>query len=214
MVFGSPDYFVSQGGGGGHNPGIEVAMTIDNGTLDLTGGDYPDYPFGLISGELVLVYEYNEGVGPKNEKYSINFTGPGSITVDPYDSDPDPNFAQILGGIYVATQDSSGGFAPPINPRTMAPVAPDLFTPIGYEDLWDLGILQANGLSGLTGATFSTYFTTTGTKFTTNYTLTSLVPGSGRGLSGSAVPEPASLTLVGVFLAGSCLTRRSRGWVG
>jgi hypothetical protein len=95
----------------------------------------------------------------------------------------------------------------------MAPVAPDLFTPIGYEDLWDLGILQANGLSGLTGATFSTYFTTTGTKFTTNYTLTSLVPGSGsgRGLSGSAVPEPASLTLVGVFLAGSCLTRRSRG---
>jgi hypothetical protein len=200
MVFGTPDYFVSQGGDGGHSPGIKVHMTIDGGTLDLSGGGYPDYPFGLISGEMVFVYEYNEGVGPKNEDYRINFTGPGSITVDPHF---DTNAGQYLGGIYVAKQDSSGAFSAQGG-------APDLFTPIGYEDLWDLGILQANGLSGLTGATFGTYFSTTGTKFTEDYTLTSLIPaGSGSGLAGSTVPEPASFFLAALIgLAGGCMTRR------
>jgi hypothetical protein len=42
-----------------------------------------------------------------------------------------------------------------------------------------LGILQANGQSGKTGANFSTYFTTTGTVGEDNYTLTSLLAAAG-----------------------------------
>ncbi len=176
IIFGELDYFIGQGGSNsGHSDGIEVAMTINNGTLDLTGGGYPDYPFGWISGELVFGYEYRQDQpsamppvigGPRNEKYSINFTGPGSIIVDPYYDD----FAgQYLGGIYALKQDSTGAYAP-------LGGGPDFYTPIGYEDLWNIGILQANGVSGLTpGAVFSDYFTTTGTKFTPNYTLTSLI---------------------------------------
>jgi hypothetical protein len=113
---------------------------------------------------LIFGYEYHQNVGPRNEKYSINFTGPGSITVDPHF---DNNAGQYLGGIYVVKQDSSGAYA--------ALGGGDFFTPIGYDNLWDLGILQANGQSGLTGATFSNYFTTTGDKFHENYTLTSLL---------------------------------------
>ncbi|MFO0792336.1 MAG: hypothetical protein U0805_22990 [Pirellulales bacterium] len=170
IIFGDLDYFTSQGGSNnGHQDGIEVAMNINNGSLDLTGGGYPDYPFGLISGELVFAYEYHENVGPRNEKYSINFTGPGSITVDPHF---DATLFQYLGGIYVAKQDSTGTWNP-------LGGGPDFFTPIGYEDLWNLGILQANGQSGLTGATFGTYFTTTGDKFHENYTLTSLLAAPG-----------------------------------
>ena len=110
MIFGDLDYFVSQGGSNnGHSDRIEVAMTINGGTLDLKGGGYPDYPFGLISGELVFGYEWLEGTGrSKEEKYSINFTGPGSITVDPHF---DANAGQYLGGIYVAIQDSTGAYA-------------------------------------------------------------------------------------------------------
>ena len=106
MIFGELDYFAAQGGSNnGHSDGIQVAMTINNGALDLTGGGYPDYPFGLISGDLVFGYEWLEGTSrSKNEQYSINFTGPGSITVDPHF---DADAGQYLGGIYAVKQDST-----------------------------------------------------------------------------------------------------------
>lgn len=174
MVFGDLDYFTSQGGSNnGHQDGIEVAMTINNGSLDLTGGDYLDYPFGALRGELLFDYEYHEGVGPRNEKYSVNFTGPGSITVDPYLIDDggtpgDVSDDSYGGGIYVAKQDSGGTWAPL--------VGPSFYVPIGYQDLWNLGILQANGQSGLTGANFNTYFSVTGDQYHLDYKLTSLLP--------------------------------------
>ena len=169
MIFGTPDYFVSLGGDGGHYPGIEVEMTINNGTLDLTGGDYPDYPFGVLSGELLFAYEYEEGVRTQERKIldqlywpRLDYRGP-ALRCQCW-----PILWRHL--CYLTGQH-----------RRFSPLggAPDFFTPIGYEDLWDLGILQANGQSGMTGATFSTYFTTTGTKFTENYTLTSLVAPAG-----------------------------------
>jgi len=222
MVFGELDYFRGQGGSNnGHNDGIEVAMTIDNGTIELTDSFILDYPFGLIPGDLVFGYEYNQAgwneagqpdpldLGhPRNEKYSINFTGPGSITINPEDLDPDPGFAQWKGGINVVQQQPDGSYIP-------LGGAPDLFTPIGFQDLWDLGILQANGQSGpqLGSAAFNTYFAiTAGTKFDGPYTLTSLIPGSGSGAgqAGGAVPEPASLLLVLMGLAGLGFGRRSR----
>lgn len=156
MIFGELDYFVGQGGNNnGHADGIEIAMTINNGTLDLTGGGYPDYPFGLISGELIFGYEYHQDVGPRNETYSINFTGPGSITVDPHYDDM---AGQYLGGIYVVEQDSTGTYA--------ALGGGDFYTPIGYEDLWNLGILQASGQSGLTGPTLTLTLRPPATNFT------------------------------------------------
>jgi hypothetical protein len=219
MVFGELDYFNGAGGSNnGHMDGIEVAMTIDNGTIELTDSYVLDYPFGLIPGDLVFGYEYNQAGyddngnldpsdpgHPRNEKYSINFTGPGSITVSPQDLDPDPGFASWKGGINVVQQQPSGEYI-------ALGGAPDLFTPIGYEDLWNLGILQANGQSGiqLGSAAFSTYFSTTGTKFQGPYTLTSLIAGSGTGVGSGAVPEPGSLFLVMLGLAGLWFGRRSR----
>jgi hypothetical protein len=236
MVFGEPDYFIGQGGGNdGHSDGISVLMTIDNGTIEmpflpeLLPGDpnypspgfryYQDYPFGLIPADLLFAYEYhqpgynhngqpdpNEPGHPRNETYSINFTGPGSITLNPHDIDPDPNFTQVVGGIHVVKQQSDGSYLP-------LGGSPDLYTPIAYQDLWDLGILQANGQSGpqLGSAAFNTYFSVTGTKFAGPYVLTSLIAGSGAGPS-SAVPEPVGLLLVLLGLTVFGFDRRSR-WI-
>ena len=140
--------------------GLRVNVNINNGSMDLTGGtivqsnDYFD-----ATGDLVFTYDYDEvALAPKNEKYAINFTGPGSITVD-------------SAGIKVYTQDS-GSFW-----NVTAPVS-------SYEDLWNLGILKANGLSGLTGATFATFFSVTGTPGTDNYILNSLIAGTSTTLDG------------------------------
>ena len=160
MVWGNPD-LADGDPTSGHNPGIGMNMTINDGTLDLTGGNLYDDFFGQANGEIVFFYEWNDDPNlpapglPKNEDYNLNFTGPGSVIVDT--------------GIFVVEQDSAGVFLP------KGGLQPDLFTSNTYEDLWALGILQANGQSGMTGATFGDYFTTTGTAGMENYTLTSLL---------------------------------------
>jgi hypothetical protein len=235
MVWGNPD-FHDGNASTGHNPGIGMNMTINNGTLDLTGGNLYDAFFGLVNGEMIFFYEWNEVDNvPKNESYTINFTGPGQIIVD--------------NGLFVAEQDAAGVFNPKGN------VAPDLYTSVTYQDLWNFGILQANGTSGLTpGASFNTYFTTSGSPGMPNYTLTSLVTapgldgdynadgrvdaadyvvwrktsgtaegyntwrsnfgrssGAGAALGGvAAVPEPVGLTLILLGLAAIFLGRGHR----
>jgi len=182
VVFGNPDFHEEPDNPStGHNPGIEVAMMINNGTLDLSGGDaYPDF-FGLVDGELIFIYEYYAGVGPKNEKYSVNFAGPGSIVVDT--------------GIFVAEQDAAGVYAPHHELDAMA--VPDLYTSLRYQDLWNLGILQANGQSGMTGATFGDYFTTSGAPGLDDYTLTSLLaaPGLAGDYNDNGVVDAADYVL-------------------
>jgi hypothetical protein len=163
--------------GGANAAGFTVTITIDGGSMNLRGGDAIDGGFGfnidggsnglevamntdqgafttlpMASPTMLFMYtlrtgDLNEGpLGLANEEYSINFTGAGTITVD-------------HAGIYVATQDANTG----------------LYTAASktYEQLWAYGILQANGLSGLDGAVFSDFFTTTGTLGSDNYKLTS-----------------------------------------
>ncbi|NWK55743.1 PEP-CTERM sorting domain-containing protein [Verrucomicrobiaceae bacterium N1E253] len=64
-----------------------------------------------------------------------------------------------------------------------------------WENQWAAGTLQFNGQSGLNGATFSDYFSTTGTNGSSTYTLT-------------AVPEPSSAALLAC--GGLALTLRRR----
>ncbi len=227
------------GGDEEHALGLAVSMTIDDGTLDLTGGD--NYPQSNNSNDvyadLAFFYGTDQGDGdgstssflPKGEDYEINFVGPGSIIVD-------------TGGIVVYVQDDLGVWDQPAD-GTLA-------TRSTYEDLWNAGILKADGLSGLDGEAFGDYFTVMGSLGAVDYTLISKVgvvglPGdfdgdgdvdgndfiywqlndgsaanlaiwqgnfgaTGAVASVGAVPEPASLMLV---LMGSLalLTTRRRG---
>jgi len=137
-----------------HSPGTRISININDGHMDLTGGTIPQQNSTLVvDADLAFFYDYNETLAlPKNEEHVINFTGPGSITVD-------------SAGINVYRQDElsnwTGG------------------DPVSYQDLWDQGILKANGLSGITSqpAIFSDFFSVTGTPGMDNYILTSLIAG-------------------------------------
>lgn len=141
---------------------VRVKFTINKGTIDLTGGGIAQSNDAFdATGDLIFFYDYDEVNGkPKNEKYAINFTGPGSITVD-------------SAGIKIYTQDSS----------SIWNIGASVST---YQDLWNLGILQANGLSGATPtpANFSDFFTVTGTAGADNYILNSLIAGAVVGVPG------------------------------
>jgi hypothetical protein len=158
---------------GENTPDTRVLMTVNNGSLDLSGGDIYFVENGdlVVNADLAFFYDYQEEniatmkpARPKDEKYEINFTGPGSITVD-------------SAGIWVYEQDEFGTW----NEGTAGPLE--------YIDLWEMGILKANGLSGRTGilfgdgsgqriltpADFNDFFTVTGTPGADDYILTSLI---------------------------------------
>jgi hypothetical protein len=173
---------------GESSPETRVHFTINDGHMDLTGGGIPIENgemtgLGGTVGDLLFFYDYSETlaladpVRAHNEEFVINFTGPGSITVD-------------SAGIRVLTQpapEDPSPDPPPVVPADW--IGRDV--QVSYEELWNLGILQANGLSGKTGtrfgdgangntltpATFSTFFSVTGTPGTDNYILTSLIEG-------------------------------------
>ena len=149
--------------------------------MDLTGGEIPIENgemtgLGGVVGDLAFFYDHSEHLNPSlirverlhNEEFEINFTGPGSITVD-------------SAGIRVLRQPAP---ADPGGPVTADWTGRDV--QVSYQDLWNQGILKANGLSGKTGtawsdsndprytapANFDDFFTVTGTPGTNDYTLT------------------------------------------
>lgn len=151
------------GAWGDNAAGLEVTVTIDDGTIDLTGGNSYD----LVGGgedlggpgnaDLVFINGFANDE-PKDEKYVINFTGPGSITVDS---------AGIINP--TATSNAEG------DPASYGDSFETLLT---YEDLWEKGILQANGVSGIDGMNFGDFFSITGTSGEDDYMLMSLLGGS------------------------------------
>ncbi len=133
-----------------HPSGLVVNMTIGDGTIDLTGGDVGIG--GPADGDLGLFYGFDDSVGDwKNENYSINFVGPGSITVD-------------ATGIIMPFQNDDGEWT------NLAPVS--------YEDMWTAGVLKANGMTSDDGADFSEYFRTEGQLGLDDYRLISMVGGN------------------------------------
>ena len=161
-----------------------VSFTINDGHMDLTGGGIPIEngemtALGGVVGDLAFFYDHKVYDNPlfpdapsgfQNEEFEINFSGPGSITVD-------------SAGIRVLRQPA------PANPGDPDADWTGRDVQVSYQDLWNQGILKANGLSGATGeawsdsnnpkilqpANFSTFFSVTGTPGQDNYALTSLI---------------------------------------
>lgn len=162
------------GGWEDHPEGLTVGMTIYDGSIDLTGGDVEGVG-EEADADLVFTYGRNGAGDPKNENYSLNFAGPGSLTVD-------------RSGIIVAVKDEDNVWTG--------------LDPITYEELWDMGILQSLGQSGLNDADFSEYFEVTGELGQDNYMLTSLLT-PGEGLIGDCnmdgVLNADDLTCVGTI---------------
>jgi hypothetical protein len=172
-----------------------VSFTINNGHMDLTGGGTPIFNgemegLGGVVGDLAFFYDHRTyaipGSNPKvvnpdapsgflNEEYEINFTGPGSITVD-------------SAGIRVLRQPAPSD---PMDPFLTASDWTGRDVQVSYQDLWNAGILKANGLSGAMGeawrdsdtprilqpANFDDFFMVSGMPGMDNYTLTSLIEG-------------------------------------
>ncbi|MEX2306101.1 MAG: hypothetical protein WD738_00815 [Pirellulales bacterium] len=169
-----------------NQPGIRVVVTINDGHMDLTGGD--EYALDndnfLTRGDLSFIYDWTYDTDPTNdETLVINFTGPGDITVDGEDPSPidvedgtytqaelDAEFGAGRGGIRVAHQVATG-----IIGMTDSDYGNDRNIQRSYQDLWDMGILRANNKSGLTGDDFDDFFTTTNMPGDNDYKLTSLV---------------------------------------
>jgi hypothetical protein len=194
---------------GESSPETRVHMSINNGHLDLTGGGIPIEngemtDLGGVVGDLQFFYDWSESLNRSNpltahnEEYVINFTGPGSITVDE-------------AGIRVLRQPAPGD---PTDPLTASDwTGRDV--QVSYLDLWNAGILQANGLSGKTGtrwgdnvntphtltpANFNDFFMVTNNPGDNNYILTSLiaatpVPGVPGDYNGNGVVDGADYVM-------------------
>ena len=167
-------------------PGIRIVVTINDGHMDFTGGD----EYGLdndglpLRSDVAFVYGRTpdgDTDPTDDETYIINFTGPGTITVDGDHPAPlDGDTTTGGGGIRVARQTGEtimvGG--------DILAVYEGADTQVSYQDLWDLGILRAQNQSGLTGANFNDFFTVTNSPGQDDYTLTSLVVADPPGVQG------------------------------
>lgn len=149
------------GGGEDHPAGLIVNFTINDGSLDFTGGDM-QADDNVPPADMVFFYDidedgkYTDQPGDrKDEDYNINFTGPGTITLD--------------NGIIMPFKTDGGDWTN--------------LDPVSYEDVWSAGVLQANGMDNESGFNFSDFFRVEGDPGSDNYTLISLV-GESNGIDG------------------------------
>jgi hypothetical protein len=159
--------------------GIRLVMTINDGHLDLSGGDNwaLDNDALEMRADLAFIFDWKADADPTNDEFiAINFTGPGTITVDGENNTPVecPDESCVpagtgRGGIRVATN-TQPIIGQPSNYGT------DKDTQRSYLDLWNMGILRANNKSGLTGDVFANFFSTTHNPGDNDYKLTSLLP--------------------------------------
>jgi hypothetical protein len=170
--------------GGENQPGIRVVTTINGGHMDFTGGD--EYALDndnfLTRGDLSFIYDWTHDADPTNdETFVINFTGPGSLTVDGAVATP----IDVADGTYTPAELAAEFGAGRGGIRIAHNVAPgpgpsdygtDRNIQRSYLDLWNLGILRANNKSGLTGDVFGNFFSTTNNPGDNDYKLTSLLP--------------------------------------
>jgi len=175
------------GAWGDNAAGLEVTVTINDGAIDLTGGNsYALIGDGAEEGgpgnaDLVFINGF-ENDAPKGEKYVINFEGPGSITVD-------------SAGIINPTATTNDQEDPASYGDSFAEL-------LSYEDLWETGILQAFGSSGTDGADFAEWFTVSGSPGEDDYMLSFLgevsmcVPGSMGDIDGSGAVEFADFLIL------------------
>ncbi len=166
---------------------LNIDITINDGSIAATGGiDASPGPIGgdIPGGDASIVIGLAHGFeGAFDTHVAINFTGPGTITTDE-------------GAIRVIDlpMDAAGD------------VTGFTVTDASYEDLWDLGILQANG--GNAGA-FGDHFSVAGAWGDAVYTLTSnVVAAASAGVS--SVPEPTSIMLAGLAIVSFAGVRRRR----
>lgn len=175
---------------GDNAAGIRVVMTINNGDVNLSGGD--DWELdndGLpLRADLAFIYgrkPNGDADLTDDETYIINFTGPGSITVNGDAANSlDGDTTTGGGGIRVARQTgTTHQIVINGNPKDVADyVGRD--EQKSYQDLWNLGILRANNLSGLTGANFNDFFSVTNSPGQNGYKLTSLLAATAPSLTG------------------------------
>lgn len=175
-----------------NQPGIRIAMTINNGMMDLYGGDeYElDNDGQPLRCDLAFVYNHKPD-GDTNltddETYIINFTGPGSIRVQGDVANPlDGDTTTGGGGIRIVRQNGQTQTTAGVNGGNPYAVYVGANTQASYQDLWNLGILRANNHSALDSSTFSDYFSVSGTPGGANYTLTSLLPATTPPIVGDA----------------------------
>ncbi|MCA9186997.1 MAG: hypothetical protein KDA99_15325 [Planctomycetales bacterium] len=134
------------------NTNVKVGFNINDGTVDLTGGKYaPDSALAVPGSADLLIWNHFPLDDPASPDLFINFTGPGQFITD-------------------------YGIQNPINTNIVGDFGyANLAEKLTWEQLWDRGILRANGQSGKDGLNFSDFFSTSGAHDGENYTLTSKV---------------------------------------
>ena len=123
---------------------LTANITVESGTLDLA-------PFGAnVNHSIYFINAEGHPDWPNTTSptFNLNFTGDSGTMIVGADGIVNPQWDPNEG--------SSGAFT---------------FPPLSYEDIWDRGFLQKNGNSGLTGHTFSQFFSVTGSVDTAGYTL-------------------------------------------
>ncbi len=159
---------------------VTVAITVDGGTLDLSPAIDPVTLLPFANPSIFIIDPSNDPTwgGTTALDFSINFTGStGTMRVG-------------ADGMVMPTYNTADD---PLNPGN--PIGYE-WNAMSYQEMWDLGLLQANGQSGLTSAVMTDFFTVTGSSGAADYTLTvGATPGVIGDYNGNGTVDAADYTV-------------------